>query len=171
MVRVRPESENDYPAVYEVNKLAFGQEAEAQLVEKLRVSSAYIPDLSLVALEDDTIVGHILFSKIEIETQKGPVESLALAPVAVIPERQNHGIGSELIVHGLRRCQELNYNAVIVLGHAEYYPRFGFVPATTLSIKAPFDVPDEVFMALELKPGALSGIEGTVLYPPAFMDV
>jgi putative acetyltransferase len=169
---IRVEQENDFQAVKEVNDLAFGQEGESNLIDKIRKSAAFIPDLSLVVeTEDKEIVGHILFSIVVIETEEGNVQSLALAPVAVKPDYQNEGIGSSLIREGLKRSKELGYRSVIVLGHSTYYPRFGFIPASEKDIKSPFEVPDEAFMVIELQKGALDGVQGTVSYPEAFSEV
>lgn len=169
---IRVEQENDFQAIKEVNDLAFGQEGESNLIDKIRKSSAFISDLSLVVeTEDKEIVGHILFSIVVIETAEGNVQSLALAPVAVKPDYQNEGIGSSLIREGLKRSKELGYRSVIVLGHSTYYPRFGFIPASEKDIKSPFEVPDEAFMVIELQKGALDGVQGTVSYPEAFSEV
>lgn len=169
---VRREQEKDILAIKEVNDLAFGQENEARLIEAIRNSEYFVPDLSLVAETDkQEIIGHILFSVITIETKNGPVRTLALAPMAVKPKYQNQGIGSSLVREGLRRSKELGYTAVIVLGHAKYYPKFGFTPASDKGIRPPFKVRDEVFMVYETEPGALNYVEGTVNYPEAFSVV
>jgi putative acetyltransferase len=168
MVTVRNESPTDFDAVYEVNLRAFGQENEARLVEEQRRVGDTI---SLVAEVDGCVVGHILFSPIVIEGQDGNVPALALAPMAVLPDYQNRGIGSKLVRQGLETCRSLGHKIVIVLGHAQFYPRFGFIPARLQGIEAPFEVPDEAWMALELQPGALSGVKGVVKYPPAFDEV
>lgn len=171
MIDIRPETKEDYPAVYQVNRLAFGRDNEARLVEALRRAEGHIPELSLVAVESGQVVGHVLFSPTPIETEDGPRAAISLAPVAVLPERQNQGIGSALIRHGLEECRRLGHKIVIVLGHAGYYPRFGFTPARAKGVAPPFEVADEHWMALELQPGALEGVQGTVRYPPAFDEV
>ncbi|WP_349410021.1 N-acetyltransferase [Pseudalkalibacillus sp. SCS-8] len=172
MYSIRAEKPQDYAKIKQVNDLAFNQENEGKLIEALRSSDAFVQELSLVAeTEDEAIIGHILFSKIVIKTEQGYVPSLALAPMSVTPAKQNQGVGSALVEEGLKQAGKLGFKSVIVLGHPEYYPRFGFTPASEKSIKPPFDVPKEVFMALELKPGALSGVEGVVQYPDAFMNV
>ena len=168
MIEIRPETENDHSAVREVNMLAFGREDEAQIVETLRQSDDFIPELSLVAIYHGRVVGHILFSPILIETKKGDVSAMALATLAVRPEFQNQGIGSELVRQGLKECRLLGHRIVVVIGHPDYYPRFGFSPARVMGLEAPFQVPDEAFLVHELVPGALYEIGGMVRYPPAF---
>jgi len=168
MIQIRPETINDHSAVREVNLLAFGSEDESQLVETLRQSDDFIPELSLVAINNGRVVGHILFSLISIETQKNDVSALARAPMAVRTEFQNHGIGYELVRHGLKECQRLGHKIVVVVGHPAYYPRFGFYSARAKGLEAPFQVSDEAFLVHELIPRALDGISGMVKYPPAF---
>ncbi|MCQ1534487.1 N-acetyltransferase [Methanosarcina sp. KYL-1] len=169
---IRPETPTDYPGISEVNDLAFGQPAEGKLVEKLRKNPKFVPRLSLVAETEGKIVGHILFFPIIIKSANGKEkETISLAPVSVLPEFQKQGIGGELIKEGLKACRELGYDSVIVLGHPEYYPRFGFEPTVKWGIKDPFGAPEEAFMALELKEGALEGAGGVVEYPEEFNDV
>lgn len=168
MLEIRAEKKEDQPAIYEVNKLAFGQEDESRLVDALRESDDFIYELSLVAVKEEKVVGHILFSPIAIETKEGYVRVLSLAPMAVLPEFQRQGIGSELVRHGLKECERFGHEVVVVIGHPEYYPRFGFTSARVKGLEAPFEVPDEAFMVLEIKEGALDGINGTIKYPPAF---
>lgn len=171
-VNIRQENKDDINVVFEVNKLAFGQDNEANLVELLRQSKAFIPELSLVATLDNKIVGHILFTKIQIvNDDKSETESLALAPMAVRPEFQNKGIGKQLIKHGLDKARELKHKSVIVLGHEHYYPKFGFVPADKWNIKSPYEVPTNVFMALELVTDGLKNTNGLVKYPKEFETV
>src|SRR5262249_45337649 len=168
-VVVRQEHESDRDSVFELNRLAFGQEDEGRLVDALRGTANWIPELSLVALADGQIAGHILFSVIVIDAgEKGEVPALALAPMAVRPELQNRGVGSELVRKGLDECRRLGHRIVIVVGHPNYYPRFGFTPARAKGLEAPFAVPDDAFLVLELVPDALAGIRGMVRYPPAF---
>lgn len=170
-IKIRPEEQSDHPFVHEVNRLAFGGDEEAGLVEAIRNSGLFIPELSLVAVEDNTIVGHILFSPVTIETDKGSLEALALAPMAVRPDYQRQGIGTALIHQGLDMCRQMDYGIVIVIGHPHYYPRFGFSPARDKGLEAPFPVPNEAFMVLELSKGSLDGIAGTVRYPEAFVGL
>ncbi len=161
---VRLERPEDMEAIREVNRLAFGGEDEALLVDALRDGGC--SRLSLVAEKDGKVVGHILFSDLPIVTQSGTLAALALAPMAVLPGHQRQGIGSFLVREGLRACAEAGHRIVVVLGHPDYYPRFGFSPQMAERLKAPFSGP--AFMALELVPGALAGVTGEVVYPPLF---
>lgn len=164
-VTVRPEAPTDYDAIREVNEAAFKGLEEADLVESLRRDRVVL--LSLVAELDGQVVGHILFSRMSIDSPDGAiVAAAALAPMAVAPEHQRQGIGGRLIRHGLDRLRSLDERIVIVVGHPEYYPRFGFSSALARSLESPF--PAEAFMAFELFPGALDGIRGRVRYPDAF---
>lgn len=171
MTVIRAEQPDDYDAIANVNRLAFRQESEAQLVAALRETAGFDPALSLVALRDDRIVGHIIFSPISIETAGGPVPALALAPMAVLPDFEHQGIGSELVNAGLDACRRKGHAIVVVLGHPEYYPKFGFTPASEHGLQAPFPVRDDAFMALALTPDGLRDVSGTVRYPPAFGKV
>jgi putative acetyltransferase len=171
MIKIQPEKREYDTAIHEINVLAFGLENEARLVENLRKSPDFIPELSLVAVKDKMVVGHILFSRITIQTKIGSFPALALAPMAVHPEFQKQGIGSKLIRQGFARCRKLGHKIVVVVGHPNYYPRFGFTSARAKGLEAPFSVPDEAFMVIEIAPGALNGISGMVIYPPAFEGV
>lgn len=168
-VSVRPERPGDEAVVREVLLRAFEGPAEAGLVDRLRAAGA--TTVSLVAELDGMIVGHILFSPVEIQGEQSNVGGVGLAPMAVLPDHHRSGIGSELVRAGLARCRELGEVRVVVLGHADYYPRFGFVPASTFGIGSDYDVPDEVFMAQELEPGALDGVQGTAHYRPEFGEL
>ncbi|MCM3398224.1 N-acetyltransferase [Oceanobacillus profundus] len=173
---IRQELPKDYKTTEEVVKQAFLNEQysdgkEHQLVNRIRKSKAFIPELSLVAIgEDKAMIGHILLSKISIVYNDQSVESLALAPVSVAPQYQKKGIGSQLIHEGLKKAKALGYHSVIVLGHKDYYPKFGFKQALLWNIKAPFEVPDEAFMALELTEDSLETVQGVVHYPKAFSE-
>ncbi|MED4648386.1 N-acetyltransferase [Bacillus inaquosorum] len=170
---IRQELTHEYNTTEDIVKRAFLNEKysdkkEHFLVNKIRKSDAFIPELSLVAVNGKGIVGHVLLSKIKIVDGDNAVDSLALAPVSVAPEYQRKGIGSQLIHVALKKAIELGYRSVIVLGHKDYYPKFGFKPASLWNIKAPFEVPDEVFMALELSKDSLENVKGVVHYSKAF---
>jgi len=151
--------------------LAFGHKDEGKLVEKLRTTDAFVEGLSLVAEVDDCIVGHILFTKIKIVNDEKKHESLALAPIAVLPDFQNQGIGSSLVREGLKKAKEKGFKSVVVVGHEKYYPRFGFKPASSWNIRPPFQVPDNEFMVLELEPGSLENVSGVVHFSTPFNDL
>jgi putative acetyltransferase len=164
---IRIERPSDAAGIHETNEQAFGSSFEAQLVDALRDSADY---LSLVATIDGRVVGHILFTPVTIEPPV-PRRIAGLAPMAVRPEHQRAGIGSQLIRGGLEECRRHGYSAVVVLGHPEYYPRFGFVPAHTFGLTCEFPSPPEAFMAIELESGALGGISGLVRYLPQFTEI
>jgi putative acetyltransferase len=169
MNMIRPETPSDIAAIHAVNKEAFdNRESEPSLVKAIRNSEEFIKELSLVAEENGQIVGHILFSRIYIETENGRVSVLGLAPMAVLPQYQKQGIGSRLVRHGLDECKRLGYSLVIVLGHTAYYPRFGFSATAAKSLGCPFGDCGESWMALELVPDALQTMSGKVVYPAAF---
>jgi len=167
-VIVRPETVRDQEAIRRVNELAFGRPAEAVIVDTLRGSTTYVPELSVVAEADGQIVGYALFSEVTVRGQPGSWTLVALGPIAVLPEFQKQEIGRQLIETGLKRAAELGYGAAVLIGHPTYYPRFGFVPASRFGLKSTFQVPDDVFMARLLRPDGLDGIAGTVIYPPPF---
>lgn len=168
-LKIRPENIKDYLAIAEVNNLAFGQENEAKLIEKIRQSDRFILELSLVAELNNKIVGHILFSYIDLVDQE-TTQVLALAPVAVLAEYQNKGIGSILINTGLAIAKKIAAPMVIVLGEPKFYTRFGFQPTINYGIQSPFDVPDEYFMVKFLN-GDRRNFSGKVSYPDTFKDV
>ncbi|MCA1023753.1 GNAT family N-acetyltransferase [Halobacillus litoralis] len=170
-VTIRQEQRADIPAVRKLIERAFAHEehsdqTEHVLVERLRASDAFIPELSLTAVDDGEVIGYILLTKIAV----GESVSLALAPAAVHPERQKEGIGTMLITKALAAARSLGFSSAIVLGHPDYYPRFGFQPASQWGIEAPFDVPEEAFMAVELHPGALKNVNGIVRYSQPFLE-
>ncbi len=167
---IREETENDYEKIREVNDYAFGQEDEGRLIERLRQTESYIPELSLVAELDEEIVGHILFYPIAIHSDTAKFPSLSLGPMAVTPALQRKGIGSQMVIQGLEAAKKLGHKSVIVVGHPEYYPKFGFKRASQWNIQVPFEVPDDAFLALELDEGDLEGKRGTVEYPEEFNE-
>ena len=169
IVEIRPVLRADYADIHQLVRIAFGQDNEAILVERLRASQDYIPDLELVAVGEAQIVGHIMITKLEIVSDIGkPTLTTILAPLAVDPARQNLGVGSSLTRHALRRARELGHTSMILVGHPTYYPRFGFGRASQWGIRFATPIRDDVFMAIELVPGALEAAAGTVTLPPAF---
>jgi putative acetyltransferase len=163
-LRVRDEQPDDREQVRIVNETAFGRSGEADLIDRLWVEGAVLA--SFVAEVGNQIVGHILFSRMSVETAHGQVAAVSLAPMAVLPDHQGHQIGSQLVRHGLNELRGRGERIVIVLGNKDYYPRFGFSPDKARYLASPF--PPEVFMALELSECALEGIRGHVRYPSAF---
>jgi putative acetyltransferase len=163
-VTIRREQPDDEAGVRVVNEAAFGRSDEADLVDRLRHEGAVLA--SFVAEQERGIVGHVLFSRTLIDAAIEPVLSVALAPLAVLPVDQRRGVGSQLIRFGLDWLRTRGERSVLVLGHPQYYPRFGFSTARARLLTTPF--PAEAFMALELVPGALDGIRGVVRYPAAF---
>lgn len=168
MVKIRAELPGDEEAIRRVNRLAFGREAEGDLVDALRSSPFYVAGLSAVAVDGEAIVGHILLSSAMLVSSFEAMPILTLAPMSVIPAYQGQGIGTRLIRFALKRAEVTKHPAVVVLGHPEYYAGFGFSKASEKGIYAPFEVPDEAYMVLELMPNVLDNVTGTVRYPPSF---
>ncbi|MCP4391408.1 MAG: N-acetyltransferase [Gammaproteobacteria bacterium] len=164
-MKIRTETSEDHAAVDAVNRAAFESGEEADLVEVLRQQAD--PCISLVAEANGDVVGHIMFSPATLSADP-ETRVMGLGPMAVIPQLQRQGFGSALVRAGLEACRRLGYEAVFVLGHAQYYPRFGFLPASGYGISSTYDVPDDVFMALELEPGALLRKAGKMHYHRAF---
>lgn len=162
---IREDEPDDYEAIRRVNESAFGSPAEADLVEALRKGGYVIA--SLVAETEAGVVGHLLFSRLPIETVGGSIPAASLAPMVVAPEVQRQGIGSLLVEAGLAFCREQGERIAFVLGHPAFYPRFGFSSERASTIASPFGG-GEAWMALELAPGSLSGVTGRVVYPPPF---
>lgn len=172
-LHIRPEKPSDYVAVFALIEAAFAKEEysdhqEQFLVERLRASEAFIPALSLVAERANEIVGHILLTHIHIQGLAQRHAALALAPVAVLPAHQGQGIGGELIEEAHRIATELGHERIILLGHADYYPRFGYQRCVDFGIKLPFEAPDENCMVLGLQDDSLVGVAGEVVYSEAF---
>jgi putative acetyltransferase len=171
-VIVRKEDINDYPEVKNVLDLAFGQGNEGKLVERLRNNPDFNPELSLVAECGKRVIGYILFFPIAITRSDARLISLALAPMAVDPDFQRKGIGKRLVEAGISRARQSGHKSVIVLGHPEYYQRFGFEPASKWNIRPPFEgVPDNAFLAIELVNDGLKDVRGIVQYPEEFNEV
>ena len=167
MIEIRDELPDDDAAVRAVHVLAFGGEAEAHLVELLR-NGKQAP-IALVATTGGQVIGHLMFSPITVADAFEDFRGIALAPVAILPEFQNQGIGSKLIRNGLEACRRAGYDAVVVLGHTTYYPRFGFSRAADYGLTNEYDA-QEAFMVMELRPGTLERIGGLVKYMPAFRE-
>jgi putative acetyltransferase len=167
ITQIREETETDRDSVHALNLAAFDSPTEAELVDVLRVEAS--PAVSLVAEYQGNVIGHILFTPVEIVGNSAP-RLMGLAPMAVLPDYQNRGVGSALVRHGIGWCGGLGIEAIVVLGHPDFYPRFGFRPASTFGLSCEFEVPDEAFMALELEPAALLDVSGRVRYHPAFAN-
>ena len=161
---IREETDADYPKIAALTRAAFGGEYGAELIEKLRTARLVI--VSLVAVEKAFVAGHVLFSELTVEVDDKSVKAVALAPMAVRSDSRRRGVGSKLIETGLQILDDRGYEAVIVLGHPDYYSRFGFSAALTASLVAPFS--GKAFMGLELVHGSLSRGRGSVTYPEAF---
>ena len=161
---IRCEDANDQSAVRTVNESAFGRPDEADLIDRLRKEGAVI--LSLVAERKKQVVGHILFSRMWIDSPGASLAAVSLAPLAVLPLHQRKGIGGTLIRGGLERLRDRGERMVLVLGHADYYRRFGFSTERARLLASPF--PPDAFLAAELCSNALGGIRGKVRYPDAF---
>ena len=165
MIEIREERSDDVEAIRDVNKRAFGQDQEGNIVDALRSNEAAL--VSLVATLNGQVVGHIMYSPITV----GGVTGAALGPMAVQPEHQRQGIGSKLIEAGTQRLKDAGYPFIIVLGHANYYPRFGFKPASSFGIKCEWEVPDDVFMLLVLEPEKMQSVSGLAKYRHEFSTV
>lgn len=175
-MNIRKEDNKDHKEVFKLIENAFQDEQytdhkEQFLVERLRNSEAFVPELSLVAEIDDQIVGYVLLTKIKIiDSNSKETSSLALAPVAVLKKYQGMGIGGNLIRKAHEIARELNFGSIILLGHENYYPKFGYQMTKKYGIKLPFDVPDENCMLIELHDNALQNVHGTVEYPAEFYE-
>lgn len=172
---IRQEALSDHPIVFDLIEQAFRNETvsdkkEQFMVERLRKSDGFIPELSLVAEVNHEIVGYILLTKIAIENEMRHTTSLALAPVAVLPAFQNKGIGGKLIEKAHHIAKELGYQSIILLGHEKYYPKFGYQPLHHFNISLPFEAPKENCMVIELVPNSLKNIAGKVIYPKEFFE-
>ena len=163
-MEIREESPGDHDQISALLDLAFGGMEESGLVERLRAQGAVIA--ALLAAEKGRILGHILFSELPVEVDDGILRAASLAPLAVVPDRQRQGIGTALVRAGLAACRERGVAAVVVLGHPEYYPRFGFSAEAARNLRAPFRGP--AFMAMEFMPDCLLGVAGTVRFAEAF---
>lgn len=168
-INIRPETNADVVAIHQVNAVAFGRAGEADLVDTLRAQGQIV--LSLVAVQDEEIVGHILFSPVVIADDEAHVPAVGLGPMAVLPYYQRHGIGSQLVEHGLDLLCAAGHDVVVVLGHPHFYMRFGFQAAAEFGIRSQWNLPAGLFMVVELVPGALQERSGTAMYADAFNSV
>jgi putative acetyltransferase len=166
VINIREERPDDVPTVRDLNRRAFGQDQESNIVDALRANGAAL--LSLVATMNDRVVGHIMYSSAVVGNC---VKGAALGPMAVLPEYQRQGIGSKLIEVGNRKLKDAACPFIIVVGHANYYPRFGFRPASEHGITCEWDVPDDVFMLLVLDHAKMEGVSGLAKYRHEFSGV
>ena len=172
---IRQENTSDFKAVFDLIEKAFKSEKmsdskEQFLVERLRKSSSFIPELSMIAEFENEIIGHILLTKLKIKNNETEFESLALAPVSVLPKYQGKGVGGMLIKKAHKKAKEIGFKSIILLGHENYYPKFGYIQADKFGIELPFDVPKKNCMAIELTVNGLSGVKGMVEYPSEFSE-
>ncbi len=175
MTIIREEQRDDHAIVKDIVEAAFAtmqhsSGTEHLIVERLRRSNAFIPELSLVAEREGQIIGHLLLSKVQVKSKDKEHTTLSLAPVSVLPSDQRQGVGSLLIRRGHERALELGYSAIVLIGHSAYYPRFGYEPAVNFGIHFPYDSPSENCMAVELEKGALHHVSGEVVYPREFFE-
>lgn len=175
-VEIRQERDGDFPHIFDLTEAAFARAEESDhreqfLVERLHRSATFIPQLSLVAETDDgEIVGYVLLTEVRIVSENGTATSLAVAPLAVRPGFQRRGIGAALLGKAHETAAALGYGTAVLLGHEKYYPRFGYRRAIDYGVEFPFDVPPELCMIRELRPGAADGLSGTVHYPAPFFE-
>jgi len=165
LIEIREEHPGDVTAIRDVNKRAFRQEQEGNIVEALRSNGAAL--LSLVATLDGRVVGHIMYSPLSV----GEVTGAGLGPMAVLPEHQRQGIGSKLVTVGNRKLKDAGYSFIVVVGHPAFYPRFGFRPASLYGVSCEWEVPDDVFMLLVLDQTKMQGASGLAKYRPEFSTV
>jgi putative acetyltransferase len=165
MIEIRPEESADIEAIRDVNRRAFGQDQEGNIIDALRANGGVL--LSLVAASQGQIVGHLLYSPARV----GDVSGAALGPMSVVPECQRHGIGTKLVQAGNEQLARSGCPLIIVVGHSEFYSRFGFKPARRYGITCEWDVPDDVFLALPLDPARMPRAIGTAVYRPEFSNV
>jgi putative acetyltransferase len=166
---IRLEQQSDIKDIRDINEKAFGQPQEANIIDNLRKNCEEL--LSMVAIDKEKIVGHILFSPVTIEREHGVLKGMGLAPMAVLPDLQRQGIGSQLVNMGIEQLRNTKCPFIIVLGHPEYYPRFGFEPASRFGIKSQWEgIPDNVFMILWLDTSMKNQITGIAKYRSEFNE-
>jgi len=169
-MKIRAEKKQDIQRINDINTGSFSSEGEARLVDLLRKEG--VPIISLVAEDDDNcLCGHILFSPVTLRGDNPGKRLAGLGPMAVLPDYRKKGVGKLLVEEGLKQCLKAGYDAVVVLGHADYYPRCGFVPSVAYGIVSIYDVPDDIFMVKELRKNGLKGVQGTVSYHDLFKEV
>lgn len=166
MIEIREEHHHDIAAIRDVHRRAFGQEQEANIVDALRADGAAL--LSLVAAVDGRVVGHIMYSSASLDAS---MTGAALGPMAVLPEYQRRGVGSQLVEAGNRKLKDAGCPFIVVVGHPKYYPRFGFRPASLHGITCEWDVPDDAFMVCVLDESRIEGISGLARYRHEFSSV
>lgn len=169
-ISVRQENKEDIRAIEVVHLSAFQGDVEVALIDSLRDSSGFIPELSLVAEFNSRIVGHVLLTRVRLQRDQGGLDVLALAPMAVVPSQSHRGIGSELVQSAVRRAKELGHAAIVVVGHPDFYQRFDFEPASTWGLHCNLPVPRDLLTAIELEAGSLAG-GGHVIYPSQFSQI
>jgi putative acetyltransferase len=168
LINIRSETNRDIDGIYHVNEQAFNRKTEADLVDNLRINKAIT--LSLIAEVEEKIIGHILFSPVIVQPDQSDYNSVTLAPLAVLPACQHKGIGSQLIRTGLKECRLLGHDFVFLVGHPEYYPRFGFIQAKSKGLKCEFEAPDEAWMLVQLDKKTSIQTGGTVYFRTEFRD-
>lgn len=172
-ILVRKAHENDYPEIFALLEEAFkddehSEQNEAAIVANLKGAPDFIPEFSLVALDHQMVIGYLLLTPVRIEDNSTSYPVLALAPVAVLPEWQQKGVGTLLMEHAHQKAMAANFDLIVVIGHASYYPRFGYREAKEFDISVPFDIPSQYVMIRELQAGAGQRIQGRVKYPSSF---